>query len=105
MGLLPETGLERVVWLAVAASAGFCEEVVYRGYLQLQLTTFTGSALAGIVLQAALFGVAHADQGLQAVPRAALCGLMLGALARARKSQWPGILCHAGVDLASGFLQ
>jgi membrane protease YdiL (CAAX protease family) len=105
VSLLPETGLERAAWVAVAASAGFCEEVVYRGYLQVQLTRFTGSAFAGLVLQAALFGVAHADQGLQAVPRVALCGLVLGALARARKSLWPGILCHVGVDLASGLLQ
>jgi membrane protease YdiL (CAAX protease family) len=103
--LLPETGLERAAWVAVAASAGFCEELVYRGYLQIQLTSFTGSAIAGVVLQAALFGVAHADQGLPAVPRVALCGLVLGALARARKSLWPGILCHAGIDVASGLLQ
>jgi membrane protease YdiL (CAAX protease family) len=105
LSLLPETGLERVAWVAVAATAGFCEEVVYRGYLQLQLTTFTGSALAGILLQAVLFGVAHADQGLQTVPRVALCGLLLGALARARKSLWPGVLCHAGIDVASGLFQ
>jgi membrane protease YdiL (CAAX protease family) len=103
--LLPQTGLERAAWVAVAASAGFCEEVVYRGYLQLQLTALTGSAFAGIVLQAALFGLAHADQGLPAVPRVALFGLVLGALARARKSLWPGIVCHVGIDVAGGLLQ
>jgi membrane protease YdiL (CAAX protease family) len=103
--LLPQTGLERAAWVAVAASAGFCEEVVYRGYLRLQLTALTGSAFAGIVLQAALFGLAHADQGLPAVPRVALFGVVLGALARARKSLWPGIVCHAGIDVAGGLLQ
>jgi membrane protease YdiL (CAAX protease family) len=90
--------------VAVAASVGFCEEVVYRGYLQTQLTVFTRSAHGGVLLQAALFGLAHADQGWRAVPCVAVSGVLLGVLARARKSLWPGILCHTGLDIASGLL-
>jgi CAAX protease family protein len=100
--LLPSTGAERLTWALVAASVGFCEEVVYRGYLQTQISAFTRSALAGLVLQAALFGLGHLEQGLGAASRIGAYGLLLGALARSRGSLLPSIACHIGIDLASG---
>ncbi len=42
--LLPRTLLEVLVWIATSASAGFCEEFVFRGYVQRQLFAFSGSA-------------------------------------------------------------
>lgn len=35
-GLLPQGILESLVWIPVALSASFCEEVAFRGYLQNQ---------------------------------------------------------------------
>jgi uncharacterized protein len=99
--LLPSTEAERLTWLLVAVSVGFCEEVVYRGYLQRQLAAFTGRASFGIVLSALLFGIAHAEQGFASALRIALYGLALGVLARARGSLLPGIVCHVAIDLAS----
>jgi membrane protease YdiL (CAAX protease family) len=98
--LLPTTPTERLGWWMFAMSAGFCEEVVYRGYLRTQLGARTTATL-GIVLQAILFGVAHADQGWAAL-RLGIYGLGLGLLARYRGSLIPAILCHIGIDLASG---
>ncbi len=103
--LLPSTVAERLTWVLVAVSVGFCEEVVYRGYLQTQLTAFSGRASVGVALQALLFGIAHGEQGLAAALRMAIYGLLLGALARYRKSLLPGIACHIGIDLASGLLR
>jgi hypothetical protein len=105
VAILPSTGVERAAWAVVAISAGFCEEVVYRGYLQTQLTAFTGRASAGIALQALLFGVAHGNQGRSAIVRLALYGLAFGVLARRRQSLWPGVVCHVWTDLASGLLR
>jgi hypothetical protein len=105
IALLPQTWPERFAWVVVSASAGFCEEVVYRGYVQSQLTAFTGRASLAIVLQAALFGIAHGEQGARAIVRVALYGLAFGALARWRRSLWPGIVCHVWTDLASGLLR
>src|SRR5215831_13202509 len=34
--ITPKTGFELLVWLAVAATGGFCEELVFRGYLTQQ---------------------------------------------------------------------
>jgi membrane protease YdiL (CAAX protease family) len=101
--ILPRTGADRIAWVVVAASIGFCEEVVYRGYLQTQLTALAGPTL-GIALQALLFGVAHADQGQATAVRIALDGAAFGVVAGWRRSLVPGIVCHIGIDLAAGFL-
>lgn len=102
--LLPSTVAERLTWVAVAASVGFCEEVVYRGYLLRQLTALSRARTSGVLLQALLFGVAHAEQGPSAALRVAFFGLILGVLAQVRGSLWPGIICHVGIDLVTGLL-
>lgn len=100
--ILPRSWPERLAWIVVAVSAGFCEEVVYRGYLQTQLTAFTRRASMAIVLQACLFGIAHAEQGLGTIIRVAFYGLGFGVLAWWRKGLVPGIVCHVWIDLHSG---
>jgi membrane protease YdiL (CAAX protease family) len=102
--LLPTSDYERFAWILVSVSVGFCEEIVYRGYLQTQLKAFTRSPVLGVMLQALLFGMAHAEQGLAAATRLALYGFALGGLAAWRGSLLPGIICHVGIDLASGFV-
>ncbi len=102
--LLPGNGVERLGWAAVALSAGFCEEVVYRGYLQSQLAWFTRREGAGILLQALLFGIAHGEQGGAAALRSVVYGVLFGVVARWRRSLWPGIVCHVAIDLTSGFI-
>lgn len=104
VAMLPHSGVERAIWVLVAASVGFCEEVVYRGYLQTQLTAFTGKVAVAIGLQAILFGIAHGDQGLSTAIRFTVYGVGFGAVSRWRRSLVPGIACHVAVDLASGLL-
>jgi len=100
--LLPSTEAERLTWILVASCVGFCEEVVYRGYLCAQLGAFTKSPTLGVTLQALLFGISHLEQGVGAASRIAVYGLILGLLARRRASLLPGIICHIGIDLVSG---
>ena len=102
--LLPSTHAERLAWTVVAVSVGFCEEVVYRGYLQTQLGAFLRHPALGVALQAALFGIAHLNQGPRSALTIALHGLVFGVLAHFRRSLLPGIACHIGLDLASGLL-
>jgi membrane protease YdiL (CAAX protease family) len=99
---LPQTATEQLVWIAVAVSVGFAEEVVYRGYLLAQLSAFTGSTAAGVVLQATLFGLAHSDQGVSAAIRIAIYGIGFAVVALARRSLLPGIVSHAAIDIVSG---
>jgi len=103
--VLPSTGAERLTWVAVALCVGFSEEVVYRGYLRTQLAAFTRSPALGVALQAVLFGLAHLDRGAAFGVRAALYGTLFGLLAQARRSLWPGILCHVSLDLAGALLR
>jgi membrane protease YdiL (CAAX protease family) len=100
--ILPVTGSERLAWILVSASVGFCEEVVYRGYLQTQLTAFTRSAVLAVAFQSILFGLAHGEQGPLPALRMGVYGLALGLLAAWRGSLLPGIICHVAIDLASG---
>lgn len=96
--LRPGSTAEKLAWLPVAAVVGFSEEVVYRGYLQRQFTALSGWLPFGVLVQAALFGIAHAEQGGWAVGRFAGYALVLGTVAAWRRSLVPGILCHVVVD-------
>ncbi len=100
--LVPMALPERLVWIAFAVTAGFCEEVIYRGYLQTQLVALTGRVGAGIALAALLFGIAHLDQGLAPAIRFAGYGVWFGVLAHRQRSLVPGILCHVALDAFSG---
>jgi membrane protease YdiL (CAAX protease family) len=92
------------LWIALSASAGFCEEAVFRGYFQRQFSALTRSRWAGLVLQALLFGISHGYQGIGAMARIALFGLLYGGLALWRKSLRPGMVAHAWSDVYSGWL-
>jgi membrane protease YdiL (CAAX protease family) len=78
--LLPETAIEAAVWVALSISAGFCEEVIYRGYLQRQFSAFTRHRVAGTALVAVVFGV----------------------LSQVTRTLRPGIVAHSVEDIVSG---
>lgn len=99
----PHALVERFAWIAVAVSVGSGEEIVYRGYLRTQLTAFTRSSGAGILLQAVLFGIAHADQGTSTAARFVLYGLAFGSLAWWRRGLLAVMIGHVLIDLAAGY--
>ncbi len=98
-GLLPRGILESLVWIPVALSAGFCEEIAFRGYLQKQFQAITGSARWAVLFQAIVFGIGHLYEGVGAVGRIMLFGLLFGLLALWRKSLRPGMIAHAWSDI------
>ncbi|MBI2682581.1 MAG: CPBP family intramembrane metalloprotease [Acidobacteriales bacterium] len=102
--LIPRTGLEMGLWVLLSLSAGFCEEFVFRGYLQRQFTALTRNAAIGIVLSAAVFGAGHTYQGAGQGVMLGVFGAMLGLLAYYRKSIKPGIIAHAWQDICAGLL-
>jgi hypothetical protein len=91
--MLPQTRFELIAWVFVSLTGGFCEEVIFRGYLQRQLSALTHSVVIGIVLQ-----------GWKLMSLIALYGACFGVLARWRRSLRPGIIGHALQDTAGGFL-
>jgi membrane protease YdiL (CAAX protease family) len=100
--LLPESALETALWIVLALSAGFCEEIAFRGYFQRQFEALTGRRGAAVAMQAVLFGVAHAYQGLPSALAIAGYGVLFGALALWRGSLRPGMVAHALTDLVLG---
>jgi len=102
--LLPQSLLEVGLWIATSLTAGFCEEVAFRGYFQKQFHAMTGSAVAGVVLQAILFGISHGYQGLRAIVMIVLFGFLYGILAFWRNSLRPGMILHAWSDIYAGYL-
>jgi len=98
-GLLPQGFLESLAWVPLALSAGFCEELAFRGYLQKQFQAITGSAAWAILIQAFVFGIGHLYEGVGPVGRIMLYGVLFGVLAVWRKSLRPGMIAHAWSDI------
>jgi len=99
----PKSAFELVVFLALAATAGFGEELVFRGYLTQQFSSWTGSRALAVILQGILFGLAHGFYG-KAMLAVMLQGWLLGLLANWRKSLRPGMLAHGLQDSIGGIV-
>ena len=102
--LVPRTRTEIVLWVCVSATAGFCEEVIFRGYLQQQLKLLFRNTVAGVVLSAILFGMSHGYEGVRRMILIGVYGAMFGVLALWRRSLRPGMFAHAIYDTMSGVL-
>jgi membrane protease YdiL (CAAX protease family) len=99
--ILPKTVFELVVWLGLSVTGGFCEELIFRGYLTRQFSAWTGSRGVAIVLQGVAFGLGHGYYGL-AMLAIMVHGCLLGLLASWRKSLRPGMLAHGLQDTLGG---
>ena len=102
--MLPRSLLEIVVWCLLSCTAGFCEELVYRGYLQRQFAAWTRNAAAAIAMQALIFGISHGYQGLKQVAIISVLGALYGILAHWRRTLLPGMAAHAWSDIYGGWL-
>lgn len=104
LALLPHGRLEISLWIAIAVTAGICEETIFRGYLQPQLMAMTRRRHAGILVAAAIFGLVHLYQGGRMAIVIGFYGLMFGALAYGRRTVRPGMMAHAWHDALTGIV-
>ena len=102
--LIPRTTEELLLWLVVSITAGICEEIIFRGYLQQQSRLITGNAWLGIIVSGIVFGAGHGYQGLRMMIVIAVYGMMFGLLAHFRKSLRPGMMAHAWQDTLTGIV-
>jgi membrane protease YdiL (CAAX protease family) len=100
--LAPVSGFEMTLFLVLSISAGICEELVFRGYLQQQFARMGRSIWAGVVLSALVFGCAHGYEGVAGVLLIAAYGAMFGVLALLRRGLRTGMIAHAWHDSISG---
>jgi uncharacterized protein len=100
--LAPVTGVEMALFLIMSISAGICEELVFRGYLQQQFARMGHSVWAGVALSALVFGGAHGYEGVAGVLLIAAYGAMFGILTLFRRGLRTGMIAHAWHDSLSG---
>jgi membrane protease YdiL (CAAX protease family) len=104
-GLLPHSLPEVIVWIATCVTAGVCEEMVFRGYLQRQLHALGGNLSIAVVIQGVIFGLFHAYQGWHAVTVICVLGVLYGALAAWRRNLRVNVVAHAWSDIWEGWLK
>jgi membrane protease YdiL (CAAX protease family) len=102
VGLLPHTPAEIAVFSLLTVTAGICEEMIFRGYLQYQFSVFFRSAGAGVVLQGIMFGASHGYQTPKFMLIILVYGVLFGLLAQSRRSLRPGMFAHFLQDFITG---
>lgn len=91
-----------IVFVPVAASAGICEEFLYRGYALTIIGSMTGSIVVGAVLSSIAFGIGHAYQGKTGVIGATITGGLYACVYLATGSLYPCMLGHFIQDITGG---
>jgi len=103
MAILPETRKEKMVFVALAATAGFCEEILYRGFAIMRLALLTGGIWSAAVMAVIVFSAGHFYQGAIGVWRAATLGAVLAGTFIITGSVVPGMIAHFLIDALAGF--
>lgn len=101
--LLPRTKSEEQAWSAVSVTAGVTEEFIFRGVLLYTITLYIEAPnLTLAVIGGALFGMAHAYQGIKGVLTTGVVGFGLALLYLGMGVLWPVMVIHVLLDLIAG---
>jgi len=100
--ILPQSTVELLPYLALAITAGLCEEFLYRGFAMAVLVHIGLQAWAVVLISSVLFGLAHSYQGRGGIVMTLLIGLILGTSRMAYGSLVPAIFWHSAVDVVAG---
>jgi uncharacterized protein len=104
--LLPSTLGERLLFLLVAVTAGFCEEIIFRGVMLYYLShlTFELPILAIGIISSLLFGMVHLYQGWKGVFLTTYLGAIMFFLFVGTGYLWVPIILHFLTDAKFVFL-
>jgi membrane protease YdiL (CAAX protease family) len=100
--ILPQSTVELLPYLALAVTAGLCEEFLYRGFAMSVLVHVGLQAWAAVLISSAFFGLAHSYQGRGGMVMTLLIGTILGTSRIAYDSLVPAIFWHSAVDVVAG---
>jgi uncharacterized protein len=101
--ILPQSPLEAAVFMALAITAGICEEFLYRGFAIAVLSRASLPAWVVVGASAILFGLAHLYQGKGGLLGTTILGILFGMTRVSYGGLTPLILWHASIDIAAGF--
>ncbi|HTV05404.1 MAG TPA: CPBP family intramembrane glutamic endopeptidase [Acidobacteriaceae bacterium] len=102
--IFPHGAVQIVLWIIMAASSGFSEEIAFRGYFLRQFSAWTGSTTIGVVLQAILFCMGHIYLGVRQVVLIFVSGILLGIFAAWLRNLRPLMVTHAWADVFGGII-
>jgi membrane protease YdiL (CAAX protease family) len=100
--LLPHSAIELLPFLALAITAGLCEEFLYRGFAMAVLAYLGSPAWAAVFISSIFFGLAHLYQGRGGFFSTLVIGTVFGTCRIAYNSLVPVIFWHSAVDLVAG---
>jgi uncharacterized protein len=100
--LAPHSLPELALWMGVSLAAGTCEEFVFRGYIQRQLTSWFRSVPIAIGVTSLLFGCLHFYQGTVGVVQITALGLIYGVIAAWRGNLRSVMIAHFLQDAITG---
>ena len=104
--LLPANFKERLFFLLIAATAGFCEEVIFRGVMfhYFNHLPFHLSIVAIGIVSSLLFGIVHLYQGWKGVLLTGYLGGIMFFLFVGTGSLWVSVIFHFLIDAKFVFL-
>jgi uncharacterized protein len=100
--ILPQSPPERVPFLALAMTAGCCEEFLYRGFAMAAFVRAGIPIWASVVVSSVLFGAAHLYQGRGGLIGTGILGLIFGAFRAFTGTFLPVASWHAAIDIVAG---
>lgn len=100
--ILPQTMIELPPYVALAITAGLCEEFLYRGFAMAALANAGLRAWLVVLVSSILFGLAHSYQGRGGIVMTFVVGLALGTSRLAYNSLVPAIFWHSAIDIVAG---
>ena len=103
--VFPQDDVERLAFFALVSTVAVCEEIIYRGFVQLIFQSWSGgSVTVGIVGSAAIFALAHLYQGPRGLLSTSVIGLLFSAIREWTGSLLAPLVAHFVADLAAGLL-
>ncbi|EID44022.1 CPBP family intramembrane glutamic endopeptidase [Parageobacillus thermoglucosidasius] len=104
--MLPEDFKERMLFVLVALTAGFCEEVMFRGFMfyYLKELPFHIPLFMIAIITSIIFGTAHLYQGWKNVIGTGLMGFSFACLYIYFGTIWAPIIVHTIIDLRVAIL-
>jgi uncharacterized protein len=100
--ILPQSPRELPWFIALAVTAGLCEEFIYRGFAMAAFARVGLPSWGVVLVSAALFGLAHLYQGRGGLLGTMILGALFGAIRIVYDSLVPAILWHTAVDVVAG---
>jgi membrane protease YdiL (CAAX protease family) len=102
MSLLPQTPIERVMFLLLCVLIGVVEEFLFRGFAFFTIKGFVQSPQLAITVVTISFALQHGLQDTIGVVRAFVLGSVLAVPVLVTGSLLPSIIAHSVVDAFSG---